>query len=142
MLRGEFDAAGATDSTALRAQYEAVLAETIERLGVETVAGRSGLSTETVAAVLDGTAPELTLAEAAAVLAADEERPSAEVVTAEARDVLLLGMTTAVVDVDTLASAMDGAMEPKELHQKVEGRQPMTLAEYAAIHHELGEHAE
>lgn len=142
MLRGEFDATAAADPPALRAEYEATLAETIERLGTETVVERSGLPRETVEVVRDGEPPELTLAEAAAILAADEERPDAETVAADARDILLLGMTTAVVDVDTLASAMDGALEAKELHQKVEGRQPMTLAEYAAIHHELGEHAE
>lgn len=142
MIRGEFDAAAAADPAALRAEYEAVLADVVDRLGTETVADRSGVAPETVESALDGDVPDLTLSDAAAILAADDDRPDAEAVAAEARDILLLGMTTAVVDVDTLASAMSGAMEAKELHQKVEGRQPMTLSEYATIHHELGEHAE
>lgn len=142
MLRGEFDAAAADGPADLRAEYESVLAETIERLGVETVAERSGLASGTVEAVLAGESPELTLSEAAAVLAADEGRPDAEAIAAEARDVLLLGMTAAVVDVDALASALDGALEAKELQQKVEGRHPMTLAEYATVHYELGEHTD
>ncbi|MFB6077068.1 MAG: DUF5791 family protein, partial [Candidatus Nanohaloarchaea archaeon] len=58
-------------------------------------------------------------------------------IEAEARDILLMGMTAAVVDVDRLASAIDGEMEPKEIQQKVEGRQDMTVAEYARLHHEL-----
>lgn len=142
MLRGEFDAGAAADPAALRADYESRLADTIDRVGLETVAERSGLPQETLAAVGEGDAEDLSLSAAAAIFAADEDRPDAETVAAEARDILLLGMTTAVLDVDTLASTMDGAMEAKDLHQKVEGRQPMTIAEYAQIHHTLGEHAE
>lgn len=142
MIRGEFDATGAADPAELRAEYEAVLADVVERLGVETVTERSGLPAASVESISTGDAPDLSLREAAAVLAADDDRPDTTAVAAEARDILLLGMTTAVVDVDTLASTMNGALEPKELQQKVEGRQPMTVSEYAQIHHELGEYAE
>ncbi len=145
MLRGQFDPAGAADAEALLADYGAKLAGIIDQTGVETVTDQVGLDAETVAAVRDGDAAViggLELTDAAAILALDPDRPDAEVIAAEARDVLLLGMTTAVVDVESLASALDGAIEPKELQQKVEGRYPMTIAEYAQIHHELGEHAE
>jgi hypothetical protein len=50
-------------------------------------------------------------------------------------------MTTAVLDVDGLASAIDGAIEPKEIQQKVEGRQPISLREYALLHQELATEA-
>lgn len=141
MIRGEFDATAADDPAALLADYRSVLAETIGRVGVERVAERSDLPVETIERVESGEG-ELTLTEAAAILATDEERPDAEAIAAEARDVLLLGMTTAVVDVDTLASELDGEMEPKEIQQKVEGRSPMTLEEYARIHFQLREHTE
>jgi hypothetical protein len=145
MLRGEFDAADAADADALLAEYGARLAAVVDREGVETVRDQAGLSTATVEAIRDGdseTVGALELTEAAEIVALEDDRPDADVIAAEARDVLLLGMTTAVVDVETLASALDGAIEPKELQQKVEGRYPMTLAEYARVHYELGAHAE
>jgi hypothetical protein len=37
------------------------------------------------------------------------------------------------MDVDALASGLDDDMDPKEIQQKIEGRAPMTLAEYARI---------
>lgn len=145
MLRGEFDAGAAADAEDLLADYGASLAAVVERVGVEEVTDEVALSVETVDAVHDGdleTVGALELTEAADILALADGRPDADVIAAEARDILLLGMTTAVVDVETLASALDGAIEPKELQQKVEGRYPMTLAEYASVHSELGEHAE
>ena len=33
-----------------------------------------------------------------------------------------------------LAAGIDGAMDPKEIQQKVEGRHPLTLGEYALLH--------
>ena len=75
--------------------------------------------------------------EAAAILAAAEDRPTADAIAAEARDILLMGMTTAVMDVDSVASELGGDLEPKEIQQKVEGRQPISLREYALLHQEL-----
>jgi len=45
-----------------------------------------------------------------------------------------MGMSTAVLDVEALAAGIDDAMEPKEIQQKVEGRHPLTLGEYAVLH--------
>ncbi|MCU4801068.1 DUF5791 family protein [Halobacteria archaeon HArc-gm2] len=134
MIRGEFPDAGERTPEELRRGYEALLAETIDQVGVETVAEETVLDRETVESLEAGDSPEVTLEEATAVLALDEDRPSADAVAAEARDILLMGMTTAVLDVETLASGVDGALEPKEIQQKVEGRFPMTLAEYALLH--------
>jgi len=135
MLRGEFESAGESSPEELRAAYGRLLGETIERIGTETVAERAGLDDEVVAAVAAGEGSELTLEAAAAILAADDRWPEAEVIVAEALDVLLMGMTTAVVDVDAVAAGVDADLDPKEVQQKVEGRHPITLAEYAAIHH-------
>lgn len=134
MLRGEFPSAGdATDEELLTA-YEDLLAATVERVGIESVASETTLDEATVQELVDGDRPELTLEETAAVLASDPDRPDAGTLLAEARDILLIGMSTAVLDVETLAARIDSAMEPKEIQQKIEGRHPMTLDEYALLH--------
>jgi hypothetical protein len=137
MLRGEFESAGEQSTDELRSAYGAQLAETIEVVGVDTVVERSGVDRGLVEAVVAGEEPELTLEAAAAILAADPERPDGETLEMDALDILLMGMTTAVVDVDALATGLNDEMDPKEIQQKVEGRHPITLGEYAAIHHFL-----
>ncbi|MFC7134139.1 MULTISPECIES: DUF5791 family protein [Salinibaculum] len=134
MLRGEFESAGEQDADALRAAYDDVLVATIDAVGRETVADRSGVDAETLDALVAGESPDLSLTEAAAILATDEDRPDADTVAVEARDILLMGMTTAVLDVEALASEVNDALEPKEIQQKIEGRYPMTLDEYARLH--------
>jgi hypothetical protein len=134
MLRGEFPSAGEQSPETLRAAYDDQLATAIDAAGVETVAERTGLDPDVLRAVAAGGDPELTLTEAAAILAADPDRPDADTIAAEARDILLMGMTTAVLDVEALASVVDDELEPKEIQQKVEGRFPMTLDEYALLH--------
>jgi len=134
MLRGEFEDAGERSPESLQRAYETRLSETVESVGVDRVVAETDLDRETVAALVDGESPELELTEAAAILALAEDRPSADAIAAEARDILLMGMTTAVLDVETLASGIDGQLEPKEIQQKIEGRFPMTIAEYALLH--------
>ncbi|MFB6184100.1 MAG: DUF5791 family protein [Haloarculaceae archaeon] len=133
MLRGEFDAADAS-ATELRDAYASTLREVVEAVGVETVVAESDLSRETVEALAAGETPELTLSEAAAVLSLSPSRPDADTIRQDALDVLLMGMSVAVVDVDTVASRLDGGLEAKEIQAKVEGRRPVTLAEYARLH--------
>ncbi|MFC7019960.1 MULTISPECIES: DUF5791 family protein [Haloarcula] len=137
MLRAEFPDAGERTAEELLAAYEAVLADTVESVGVERVVEATGLDPETVEAVGAGDAADLSLSDAAAVLATDPERPDADAIQAEAQDILLMGMTTAVMDVESLASGIDDAMEPKEIQQKIEGRHPMTVAEYAVLHQHI-----
>lgn len=134
MIRGEFEDAGEQPPASLQSAYEAALAVTVEGVGIETAAAETGLDRETLAALVDGGAPELTLAEAAAILALDDDRPPADAIEAEARDILLMGMSTAVLDVEALAAGINDAMEPKEIQAKVEGRYPLTLGEYATLH--------
>jgi hypothetical protein len=85
-------------------------------------------------ALAAGDRPDLSLSAAAAIAAAAEGFPDAEAVEAEALDHLLLGMTTAVLDVDTIAANLDLDLSPTEVQQRLEGRNPMTLAEYAHVH--------
>jgi len=134
MLRGEFESAGELSPAELHEAYLSRLRETVETVGVETVAAGSGVDEDVVAALADGGSPELTLEAAAAILATDPDLPPGEHIAAEARDILLMGMTTAVVDVDAVAAGIDLDVDPKEVQQKVEGRYPVTLAEYAHIH--------
>jgi len=139
MLRDEFEAPGQRDPDDLLAAYERVLADTVETVGVDEVAAESGVDEETLRALVAGNSPEVTLEEAAAILAADPDRPDAEFLVADARDILMMGMSVAVLDVDALESGIDGQMEAKEIQQKMEGRFPMTIAEYAVLHQYIEE---
>jgi hypothetical protein len=134
MLRGEFPSAGEATGAELLAAYAERLTATVERVGVEAVASETDIDSATLEALLGGERPELTLEDAAGVLAADPDRPDTGTLLAEARDILLMGMSTAVLDVETVAAGIDGEMEPKEIQQKVEGRHPMTIDEYALLH--------
>ena len=123
----------------LRAQYEAELAATIDAVGVDSVADAADVDRAVVAALTDGEATEVTIEDAAAILATGEDAPTKDAIVAELRDHLMMGMTTAVLDVDRLASEIDGEVEPRTVQQQVEGRREMTLAEYAAIHHVIAD---
>lgn len=134
MLRGSFENAGELESDELRAAYERRLAAAVESVGLPAAAERTGIDEERLSALLAGESPELTLEEAATVLALDDDLPDAGSIAAEARDLLLMGMSVAVLDVEAVAAGIDDAMEPKEIQQKAEGRFPMTLGEYALVH--------
>ena len=134
MLRDAFETPGDRDPEDLQASYQQELAATVDAQGVESVADETGVAEETLQALVAGESPEMTLEEAAAVLATDPDRPDADFLVADARDILLMGMSQAVLDVEAIASGIDGAMEAKEIQQKVEGRYPMTLREYALLH--------
>ena len=137
MLYDDIADPDATSPAELRADYVAELADVVEARGVDAVADETGVDSETLAAIAEedaDAADDITLEDAAAVAALSDEAPDADAVVAEVRDNLLLGMTTAVLDVDTIAAEIDD-MDGKQVHQKVEGRAPMTLAEYATLHH-------
>lgn len=117
----------------LRARYERELAGVVERVGVDEAAAATDVDRERVEALVAGESPTLTVSEAASLYALDDAR-DADALLAEVRDHLMLQMSSAVVDVDALAAGIDGDLDPKEVQQKIEGRQPMTLAEYARVH--------
>jgi hypothetical protein len=137
MLRGEFEPAGESTPDDLLAAYETRLREIIDAAGVDSTSDDSGVDRETITALANGESVEVSLSDATAILALDDDLPDADTIEAEALDVLLMGMTTAVMDVDAVAGALDGAMDPKEIQQKIEGRFPMTIEEYARIHHAI-----
>jgi len=133
MLQTLVEDPGSSSSEEVRAGIEAALRETIETVGADAVADRSGVDREAVDALAAGESPELSLEDAAAIYATGEGRPDAESVLLESRDDLLMGMSMAVLDVEAIESGIDGAIEAKEIQQKVEGRFPMTLREYALL---------
>lgn len=121
------------EPAALQAAYEERIREAVVAVGVETVVDETKLDRETVTALADGESSELTVEEAAAVLALDSDR-DAETIVLELRDHLLMGMTTAVLDVDSIAANVDLDLTGQEVQQALEGRNRMTLAELAEIH--------
>lgn len=125
---------GETTAEAVRADYEATLSSVVEAAGVADAAAASGVDEAVLDALAAGESPDLTVEEAAAVLATSNDYPPADALTAEVQDHLMLQMSSAVMDVDSLASGLDDDYDSKALQQKLEGRQPMTLAEYARIH--------
>jgi len=116
-----------------QAGYFDQLRAVIESVGTEQVAAESGVDAETVDALTGGDEPTLTVEEAAAILAVDDGNPDAEAIVFEVRDHLLLGMTTAVLDVDTIAANIEVDLTGQEVQQAIEGRIEMTLEELAAI---------
>jgi tartrate dehydratase beta subunit/fumarate hydratase class I family protein len=125
---------GELSPSELRAEYDALLRSVVERVGVERVVAETGLSRETVETISTGGSVELAVTEAAAVLGLSDEVPDAEVVVLELRDHLLMGMTTGVLDVDTIAAEIDVDLTGQEVQQALEGRTEMSLDELAAIH--------
>ncbi|WP_053947539.1 DUF5791 family protein [Halolamina sediminis] len=133
MLYDAVEADGEASPAAFHAAYFEELATAVAELGVDTVVGGTGLDRATVEAIGEGEQPELTVEEAAEVLALTEGAPDAEDIAWEARDHVLMGMTTAVVDVDTVARETDIELDGKEIQQAIEGRLPTTLEQFAAI---------
>lgn len=135
MLAERIQDAEAVDSETLRERYEAELADVVSEAGAERAAEAADIDAARAEAVAAGDAADLTMEEAAELLALSEAYPDAETILAEVRDHIMLQMSSAVLDVDALESGLDSDLSARDIQQKIEGRQPMTLAEYARIHH-------
>jgi len=117
----------------LLAGYGDRLATTLEATGIDTAAETTELDDEQLSAVADGDVDALSLTDAAAILALSESTPDSEAIVLETRDHLLMGMTTAVLDVDAVAAELDVDLTGQEVQQAIEGRATLTLTELAAI---------
>lgn len=142
MLYDEIESPDETTPRELQSQYTAELATVIHDLGSDAVDEMTDLDPETIAAIETGQAGDLDLRDAATILALDDAEPDADTILAEVRNHLLLQMSNAVLNVDVLAGDVDLDLSPKELQAKIEGRHPMTLAEYATIHHVIATEAD
>lgn len=127
------DDPGSRTPAELRELYETELQAVIGTRGVDEVVAESGVEESTVRALESGDSPELTLEEAASILALRANAPDADTIATTSRDALLMGMTTAVLDVEAVESGLGGELEAREIQSKVEGRFPMTLAEFALL---------
>lgn len=136
MLVEPIDDVADIDVQDLHRRYRRELGRVIDAEGVETVARGTGIAPDRLAALPEED-PGLTLADAASILATAVDQPDAESIRQEARDHLLLTMSSAVVDVDALATAMGGDLEPRDYQQMIEGHMAMPLAEYARIRYYL-----
>ena len=117
----------------LLAGYGDRLATTVDAVGIDTAAETTELDDEQLSAVADGDVDALSLTDAAAILALSESTPDSEAIVLETRDHLLMGMTTAVLDVDAVAAELDVDLTGQEVQQAIEGRATLTLTELAAI---------
>ena len=135
MLTEPIEAPDEISPEALLDRYQAELARVVTAVGRERVLEATDLDAAAVDAVESGDAADLDVRDAAAILALREGAPDAETILAEVRDHLLLSMTGAMLTVDRVAADVEGDLDPKEVQGMVEGRHPMTLAEYARIHH-------
>lgn len=130
MLHELVDEPAAADPEAFLDAYRSELRAVLDRVGRD----RAEAAGVDPGAVEGGEADELTVSDAAALLALDDDYPDAEAIEAESLDHLLLGMTTAVVDVETVAANVPLDVSGKGVQQRVEGRAEMTLVEYAQVH--------
>jgi len=121
------------DVAGLRREYAEDLAAAVEAVGVETAAERTGIDRERVERVAATETPPLSVEEAAALQALADGVPDGETVAEMACDHLLLGMSTAVLDVDRLAAGVDLDLDPKEIQQRLERRAPMRFDVFVAL---------
>ena len=119
----------------LREEYDEQLASTVESVGLERATAETDIERATLEALIDGDSPSLSLLDAAAITALKSDEPDAETIQIEACEHLLLGMSTAVLDVETLAMDLPLDLDPKEIQQKLERRAPMTFDEYVHVQH-------
>jgi hypothetical protein len=135
MLEEPLESPGETSPEELLARYESALADVVSDEGVDAVVGATDLDAGTVESVASGEAADIDLRDAAAILAVCEGSAEASTILSEVRDHLLLSMSSAMLDVDRIAADLEGDVDAREVQGKVEGRHPMTLAEYARLHH-------
>lgn len=135
MLTEPVEAPGETTPEALLSRYEEHLRSVVEALGARHVAEADDVAGATVDAIERGDAADLDLRDVAAVLSLRDGSPDADALLSAVRDHLLLEMSAGMLTVDRLAAEVAGDVEPRVVQGKVEGRLPMTLAEYARLHH-------
>jgi len=136
MLTDPVDAEAETPASLFNA-YRTALESILDGRDVETAAEKTDVDTETLATVQQQDAESVTLEDATEILALPADSLDAEARRLELRDHIMLLMSSAVMDVEALETGLGGALDARELQQKIEGRSPMTLEEYARIHHYL-----
>lgn len=142
MLYDEIDAPGELTSRELRDRYETHLAAITEDVGLDAIRAATGLDDDAIARIDAGEFRDVELRDIAAILALDNGAPDLETILGEIRHHLLLEMSNAVLNVDVIAGDIELDLSPKEIQAKLEGRHPMTLDEYAVLHHYIASEAD
>ncbi|WP_284014347.1 DUF5791 family protein [Halobaculum litoreum] len=128
------DTAGATAGDLLSA-YARELSAALEGADAAAVADDTGVDEATVAAMASGdpdAVAAVRLEDAAAVLERSAGVPAHDI-DYEVRDHLMMGMMTAILDVDTIAAEIDADLTGQEVQQALEGRTRLTLGELAEM---------
>lgn len=133
MLTDELEDVEGLTTAGLLDRYLEALADVIVDRGVEVTSERTGLDPAVLEGVLDDDPDGVTVADAATVLALDDPDRDVRDVLDDVSTTLMVGMTAAVLDVDTVAAELGDDLTPTEVQQKLEGRAPMSLEEYAAV---------
>lgn len=125
--------------SALRSEYDEGLAAIVDRRGVDDVASATSVDRDRLEALVEGESPDLSLDEAAEIQSLPDGEPDPETIVEMACEHLLLGMTTAVLDVDAVASNLEIDLDAKEVQQKIERRAPMSFDEFVAIQYVIAD---
>lgn len=123
----------------LRAEYEDDLAAIVDERGAVDVAAETDLERDRLEALVAGDSPALSLEEAAQIQSLAAGTPDPETIVTMALEHLLLGMSTAVLDVDAVESDLEIDMDAKEVHQKIEGRAPMSFEEFVHVQYVIAD---
>ncbi|WP_049926579.1 DUF5791 family protein [Halopiger goleimassiliensis] len=124
----------------LRREYDEELAAVVESHGLEAVADATDVDRERLEALGAGDSPALTLEEAAQIQSlADGAPDDPETIVTMATEHLLLGMSSAVLDVDALESDLAIEMDAKEIQQKIERRAPMSFEEFVHVQYVIAD---
>ncbi|WP_144924900.1 DUF5791 family protein [Halorubrum salsamenti] len=123
---------GEVTAATLLASFETLVSEAVAEAGRDRIAEEAGLDGHVLDTATDGDVAGIRLEDGAAIVAVPTGRDG-DTVVAEVRDHLLMGMATAVLDVDAIAAAIDADLTGQEVQQALEGRAPMTLGQLAEI---------
>ncbi|AHF98843.1 hypothetical protein HALLA_08180 [Halostagnicola larsenii XH-48] len=121
----------------LRAEYDDDLAQVLETRGLEHVSMLTGIDEDRLESIGTAEPPSLSLEEAAQIQSQGSDDPDPETIETMACEHLLLGMSTAVLDVDAVESELEIDLDPKEIQQKIERRAPMSFDEYVHVQHTI-----
>ncbi|WP_440769408.1 DUF5791 family protein [Natronorubrum sp. DTA28] len=125
----------------LRAEYEDDLRAVVDQHGIDTVAEQTDVDRETAEALLESESPDLTIVEVAQIQSLEDGEPEPDEMVTIACEHLLLGMSTAVLDVDSIESELEIELDAKEVQQKLEQRAPMSLEEFVHIQYVIADGA-
>lgn len=125
----------------LQAAYRDDLAAAVDAYGRDAAADETDVDRDRIEGLFTDDRPELTLEQAAQLQALADGAPDPDTIVEMACEHLLLGMTTAVLDVDALESELAIDMDAKEIQQKIERRAPMSFAEYVHIQYAIADNS-